>query len=50
MYSMTGDLDGDSVGAGPPTVTGGAMLGVIDIIISQIEMNPHSHTMWCREF
>ncbi len=41
---------GDSVGAGPPTVTGGAMLGVIDIIISQIEMNPHSHTMWCREF
>ena len=41
---------GDSVGAGPPTVTGGAMLGVIDIIISQIEMNPHSHMMWCREF
>jgi hypothetical protein len=36
---------GDNVGAGPPTVTGGAMLGVIAIIISQTGNLFRTHTI-----
>jgi hypothetical protein len=39
---------GDSVGAGPPTVTGGAMLGVIGIIISRIETNYRNRMSRCQ--